>query len=730
MLLSVAGVSTTGRHVLRSSSGPHVAHYETLPLSFEPNRGQTDRRVAFMARGRGYTAFLVRSGAVLALERQHGGREVALGLDFVRGGRSGPLLASARLPGRTSYFTGRDPGHWATGVPTYARVTQRGVWPGIDVRWHGTQRRLEYDLVVAPRADPGRIHLRFRGAVRLALGQASDLRVYLPGGGFVAEPAPVAFQSTQAGRVRVTARYFLRGRRTVGIRLGNHDGGAPVLIDPGLVYSTYLGGRDSDAGTGIAVDSQGAAYVTGWTTSARFPTLRGSYRPGRAGASDAFVAKLNPAGTSLTYATYLGGRQTDKATGIAVDETGAAYVSGWTDSTDFPVTAGAFRSRALAEPQVFVAKLNPAGTGLSYSTYLGPIASLSQFNPIIGDLSLSRPLVFPIAVDNSGAAYVTGWTTSASFPTTPSAFQPDHRGFIDVFVSKLSPDGSALAYSTFLSGTDGVDNAGNAIAVDKEGAAYVAGHTNSRDFPTTNGALRTKYLVSQDRGGSAFVTKLTPDGSGLSYSTYLGGRHAQHGGTGALGVAVDASGAAFVTGFTYAHDFPVTRGAAQTRFRCCTDVFVSKLTPAGNGLSYSTFLGGRAYSLGNGGTGIAVDARDEASVTGWTDPADPPRFRTTRGAFQRTRNGCCSWAFVTKLNPSGTRLAYSSYLGGPGNPGSGFAEDGGGIAVDRNGDIYVTGSTYSHSFPTSRRPIQRRYGGGPKVGDLPGGDAFVTKLSP
>ena len=714
--------------------------YAALPLAFEPNRGQSDPRVAFVARGQGYAAFLTRSGAVLVLDKgatrssttaaaeghQRTLSEVALGLDFVGSRRSARLAPAGRLPGRTSYLLGKRPTRLATTLPSYARVTQHGIWPGVDVVWHGNQQRLEYDLVVAPGADPAMIRVAFAGATRIALDRTGNLRVHLPHGGVVTQPAPVAYERVGHRNAPVAVHYvLLRGNR-VSLRIGAHDRTRPVVIDPGLVYSTYLGGGGSDAGVGIAVDRAGAAYVAGWSASTRFPTKRGAVGTAHRGGTDAFVAKLNARGTGLSYSTVLGGRGTDEASGIAVDSSGSAYVSGWTESSNFPSTPGAFQTSYSGEPQVFVAKLNPAGSGLTYATYLGPIGSATFVKHYLQDLDLKRPLSFELALDASGAAYVAGWTSSRSFPTTPGAFQTQASGPLSAFVTKLDPAGTNLVYSTYLGGSDNGVTQANAVGVDATGAAYVTGMTSQRDFPTTPGAFQTTYR-GREQASNAFVTKLTPNGSGLAYSTYLSGRRTSRRDTGGRGIAVDGHGAAYVTGYTYAHDFPTTRGAFQRRFACCTDVFVTKLDPAGSALSYSTLLGTKSGSLANGGTALALDASGDAYVTGWTFPG---HFPTTRNAFQRNQRGCCNWAFMTKLNHTGRALSYSTYLGGTGPAGNSFAEEGTGIAVDAHGDAYVTGSTYSRNFPTTRSAVQRRYAGGPKGASLAGGDAFVTKLSP
>jgi hypothetical protein len=374
---------------------------------------------------------------------------------------------------------------------------------------------------------------------------------------------------------------------------------------------------------GIAVDSAGAAYITGHADNADFPTTPGAFDTSHSGINEfnAFITKLNPAGSSLSYSTLLG--ELSAGASIAVDSAGAAYVTGRTFGGDFPTTPAGFdTSYNGGSEDVFVTKLNAAGSGLAYSTFLGGSSSV--------DFGLG------IDVDSAGAAYVTGGSGSADFPTTPGAFDtslngPDH----DVFVSKLDPAGSGLAYSTFLGGS-GADS-GFDIALDPAGAAYLTGTTDSTDFTTTPGAFDTSY-----NGGSSdgFATKLNAAGSGLAYSTYLGGDGFElpH------GIAVDSSGAAYVTGGTGAPDFPTTPDAFDTSYNGGSeDVFVTKLNAAGSGLAYSTFLGGSFFDSGGG---IALDSAGAAYVTGHTQSAE---FPATTGAFDSSYNGTGD-VFVTKVS--------------------------------------------------------------------------------
>ncbi len=488
--------------------------------------------------------------------------------------------------------------------------------------------------------------------------------------------------------------------------MGAYDPGKPLVIDPVLSYSTYLGGNDSDQGTAIAVDRTGAAYLTGDTYSTNFPTTPGVIqRTGTNGGSndDAFVTKLNPSGTALVYSTYLGGATGgDLGYGIAVDRAGDAYVAGRTSSTDFPTTPGAFQRTNLGAPNLydaaFVSKLNPTGSALLYSTYL---------TAATGDVDAHG-----LAIDGAGDAYVTGSTSATDFPTTPGAPQTSNGGpatTLDAFVTKLNPAGSALLSSTYLGGSS--DDVGNAIAVDGAGNASVVGQSYSTNFPTTANAYQKTFGGGAE---NAFVARYTAAGS-LSYATYLGGSGTDEG----FGVAVDGAGDTFVTGNTSSANFPTTAGAYQTSLGGSGNIkaFVSKLNPAGSNLVYSTYLGGGA---GDYGQALAVDGVGNAYVVGTTYSTN---FPTTPGAPQThsgggSCSGGCSDAFVTKLTATGGALAYSTYLGGSDN------DVGQGVAVDRAGNAYVTSYTNSTNFPTVN-PLQGTFGGDTNHGY---GDAFVAKI--
>ncbi|HEY3042419.1 MAG TPA: SBBP repeat-containing protein [Vicinamibacterales bacterium] len=667
-----------------------------MPLGFEPNGGQTDPRVDFVARGKGYALFLTASEAVLALGAAD---ETGTGHDRLSGTPSGAVLrmqlvgagdaeskavAGRELPGKVNYFIGSDPAKWRTNIPTYAEVTYRNVYPRVDLAYYGTQGQLEYDFILAPGADLKVIALRFQGADDIEVDSQGNL-VLRVRGGEIRLPKPLIYQEVDGTRQEISGAYLLKDAHQVGFQVAAYDSGRPLIIDPVMVYSTYLGGSVSDRGSGIAVDTLGSAYVIGSTSSSDFPTTSGAPDSTFNGNFDVFVTKLDPSGTApLVYSTYLGGLGGDLGFGIAVDGVGNAYLTGATGSSGFPVTAGAFDT-SISAVDVFVTKLSAAGS-LLYSTFLGG----SSFDEGGG-----------IAVDTVGSAYVTGYTSSSNFPVTAGAYDTSPNGGMDVFVTKLDPiAGAPLAYSTYLGGT--VDDRGRGIAVDGAGNAYATGETRSSAFPVTAGAYDTSY----NGGLDGFVTKLDPiAGAPLVYSTYLGGTGDDFG----RGIAVDGAGYAYATGQTGSSAFPVTAGAYDTSYNGGLDVFVTKLDPIANApLVYSTYLGGGGDDMGHG---IAVDGAGDAYATGATGSSS---FPTTADADDTSFNGGVRDAFVTKMNATGSALLYSTYLGG-----SGF-DQGTGIAVE-GVDAYVTGFANT-GFPTTAGAFDTSFNGGTD-------DAFVTKLS-
>jgi hypothetical protein len=482
------------------------------PLSFEPNRGQTRPRVDFLAHGIGYELFLSRADAVLVFTQRPIAKQISRRSGFsiprsvdaamVRmrpadGDRAAEVSGVQELPGKSNYFIGSASEKWRTNIPTYAKVLYRNVYPGVDLLDYGNQAQLEYDFVVSPGAEANAISLAFEGATKIDVDRSSEL-VMKTSAGEMRWHKPMAYQEIAGKRKLVACTYVQKEADRFGFALGSYDHAKPLIIDPVLEYSTYLGGTSDDQAEGIAVDEHGFAYVTGFTTSSDFPTSN-PFQQGLRGQLNAFVSKFDIDGKSLIYFTYLGGSDLDEAESIAVDDFGYAYVTGLAFSADFPIKNPLQRTLKGSE-SAFVTKLGRNGDSLVYSTYLGGSGS-----------DVGRA----IAVDHRGHAFVAGEAFSSDFPTR-NAFQPKLRGISNAFVTKLGASGNTLLYSTYLGG--GGDDFPNGIAVDDEENAYVAGSTNSLNFPTKNAFQEQLKSL-----GSAFVTKLSSDGRCLVYSTYLGG---------------------------------------------------------------------------------------------------------------------------------------------------------------------------------------------------------------
>src|SRR3989442_681315 len=484
----------------KSDASPRVLVSEAYakgPLYFEANRGQTDPQVKFLSRSTRHTLFLASTEAVLVFTklehpRKSEGQDAkarlgrlgkatqpVLRMTFLGANPAARVAGREELPGKSNYFIGNDPTKWRTNLPTYAKVRYDDLYPGVDLIYYGTQRQLEHDFVVRPCADPSLIALGFQGADKLEVDAQGDLVLHTSAGA-IRQRKPVIYQEVEGVRREIHGGYVLKDPHQIGFQIAAYDRSRPLVIDPVLFYSTYLGGSGSEEGLGIAVDTAGNAYVTGPTYSTNFPTTPGAFQTTFGGDIDAFVTKLNPIGSALVYSTYLGGSARDEAMGIALDAAGNAYVTGNTFSSDFPTSPGAYQTTfggGLSVGDAFVAKLDPTGSALIYSTYLGGSGDDRGWG---------------IALDSSGNAYVVGATSSTDFPTTPGAFQTIFGGGpSDAFVAKLNPIGSALVYSTYLGGSD--DHKGCGIAADGISGpnAYLTGETASTDFPTTSSANHT-----------------------------------------------------------------------------------------------------------------------------------------------------------------------------------------------------------------------------------------------
>jgi Beta-propeller repeat/Viral BACON domain len=654
---------------LAVANGAIVQNYGNLPLVFEPNRGQTSPQTRFLARAAGYDVFVTNEGAVLRV----GSASVRMRLAGSR--RTAKPEAVVPLTSYSNYILGNDPSRWLRAVPQFAKVHVAGILPGVDLTYYGDRRNLEYDLDVAPGADTRSLALKFDGAQGLSLDEEGNLLIHTASGD-VTQHKPVASQ----GPKRVKADYALLQNNGVAIRLGAYDHNKALKIDPVLSYSTYLSGSYFDAAFGIAVDSSGYAYVTGTTGSVDFPVTSGTLKvPG-----DVFVTKLSRDGTALVYSTYIGGNNDDHGLGIAIDGSGNAYVTGYTQSTDFPVLPVGSSSYDGGGQDVIIFKLDATGT-LAYSGYLGG-----------GPLTSGNG----IAVDANGNAYVVG-VTSATIQTTAGSIRPTRPSRINypydygwAFAIKVNSAG-AVAYGTYLAGLSFGDTVANAVTVDASGNAYITGSTDQTDYPVTIGAFGRTFAGGFD----SFVSKLDPTGSTLLFSTYLGGSDTDI----ATAVTIDSLGNTYVTGRTYSSDFPTTPGAYTTVLSSTSTAagFVSKLNSSASALTFSTYLAGTTSP-----NGIVVDQNGNVTVAGSTTsggfPATPGALRQNLEVVSGMPENSLGLqdGFIARLNPAGSSLTYATYFG------SSSWDTIAGIAGDTAGAVYVAGATQSHVFPTTATALQ------------------------
>ena len=703
--------------------------YEKLPLSFEKNQGQTDAEVRFRSRGSGYALFLAPGEAVLTLSRNPSearpkgrgagsrgrGQEsgdlapAVVRMELLNANPTPRLVPEAEQGGEINYLIGNDPGGWHTGIPRYGRVVYQEVYPGIDWVFQGNPQQLEYDFVVHPGADPDDIVVGFEGAEDLSIDPRGDLVLRLPDGD-IRHRAPYIYQEIDGTRHGVPGRYVRRDGSHVGFEVDAYDPTRPLIIDPIVEFSVYLGGGAVDVITDIALDSNDDIYVVGHTDSDPFPTLGPAQGSLAGGVGDTFVTKLNAEGTAVIFSTYLGGGGLDEANAMALDAAGSVYFTGITNSSDFPITPGALDRDCgtdgdgvceSTDPDdlkyaefidAFVARLSSDGSSLVFSTYLGGSGD---------DWGLG------IAVDDQGSAYIAGSTWSYDdvgmdpFPTK-NAFQSVNGsdmsiGYWDAFVTKLSQDGT-LDYSTYLGGSS--DEDGFAVAVDQGRNAYVTGITWSDDFPT-----QSPFQAGNAGDADAYVAKLGPAGDRLVFSSYLGDIDYNEG----LAIALDSSGDAYVAGDTWAGGVVF-------------DVFVTKVAGNGSGVLYSALIRGSGDDFA---FDVAVDAAGSAHVVGATQSFDFPTVDAAQD--QRVRRFD---AFVAKLTGDGSGLEYSTYFGGS-------SEDAAfGIALDSAGDAVVAGVTESpDQFPLVPPPggsldplLTKDPPTGLKSGDL--SDGFLVKLMP
>ena len=698
--------------------------YAKLPMTFELNQGQTAPQARFLARGQRYSAFLTAGGMVLSLRPAgitsaqvaktvsvtHGQSQPAVvQFNLVGASQNPSAIGEEQQPGRANYFFGKDPKRWHTNVPTFAKVRYRNVYPGIDLVYHGNHQQLEYDFEISAGADPTLIQFEVKGAKNLRLDTDGNLVANINSCDLKFQ-SPVIYQQSSGRRLAIGGQYVLKDSAHIGFHVAQYDSSRPLVIDPVLIYSTYLGGSGTEYPTGIAVDAAGSVYVGGYTDSSDFEST--TFGSPAATIDHVFVAKFDPTGSTLLYADYLGGENADEGLALALDSANDVYVAGTTASSEFPLVTP-YQGTLPGPNSAFLSKISPDGSSLLYSTYLGGSAD---------------EVVSSLAVDSTGSSLVAGYTTSTDFPVANAyqgAASANAGGVYGNygFLTKFSPDGTSLLYSTYLAGSaNTILNCVNQVpcwpqpnsyitglALDSADNAYVAGNTNTSDFPITSGAYLGTNTIPSD-GAVGFVSKFTNTGS-LQYSTYF------YEASGALtevdAVAVDASGSAYITGMALSDGtFPLTATTIcdpAVYAQGCNYAFVSKFDPTGSTLSYSTYLGPNNYAQP---AALKIDAYNEAFVvaTTWSNS-----FGLVNAIETYTNVNSAYEVLVAEIDPTAASELWTTYLDGTQDS---YAA---GLALDAGGNAFVLGTTDSTDLPSTQSGAQTVYGGG----NL---DAFVMKI--
>ena len=668
---------------------PHaspVSAFASLPLSFVENRGQWESAARFVARRGGLVARLEPDAMVVQLEsraQDESVRGAVVRMAFENGADHVSMIGEKRQPGHYNFFLGDEPSRWRTEVSTFASVIYRDLYDGVDLRVREGSGSVEFDVLVAPGADLGQFVVNCEGADSLRLETDGSLVVATPVGQLRLEP-PISWQIDATGaEIPVGCRFDLLDDHRFAFAVPDRRMDLALVVDPVLVFSTFVGGAKADWGRAIAVDATGHTFVTGQTISTLFPSTTGAYRTSPYGADDVYVLRLAPDGKSLSYATFLGGTSGDTGWGLALDKNGSATVTGTTGSTNFPTTTGAYDTTHNGGGQdVFVTRLSPNGAALIYSTFVG---------------GRGREWAWDIVVDSKGDATAVGHTASNDFPATSGAYDTSYNGGNDVFVAKVAANGKSLVYATYAGGS--LDDQAGSVTLGSAEEALVAGNTYSTNFPTTAGAYDTTHNGGQD----AFAFALTPTGNGLKWSTLLGGSKNDVGNA----IAVDRSQIVVVGGRTQSTDFPTSTGAFDTTHNGNDDGFVTQLLVNGSVLGFSTFIGA---SRVDNVSDLQIESDGVVTAIGNTTS---PGFPTTMGSYDPGFNG--GWdGFVARFARNGTALRYSTVFGSNGN--DNFRHG----VLDGANVLTVAGNSGSVNMPVTAGAFDTTHNGG--------NDAIIVRM--
>lgn len=661
----ISGVYAASEGNLSSELSP------AIPLTFIPNEGQVHNSAQYLVKGVGNSIYFF-NDSIQITSPGINNSIFTITQTFVGSNKSTAIFGLDPFPGKANFFYGNNASGWKENISTYHSIRYQEIYPGIDLICKENKGKLKREFLIKPYADPSQIKIQFDGQESLTKGTDGELIVKTKNGSLFESPF-VCTQNVNGTTVSVQAEYHITGSN-VTIDLGKYDLSLPLVIDPDLTYSTYLGGSDNETtGADIVSDSSGNIYVMGTTFSSDL--LSGSmngYQNASGGESDIFVVKLNPATNMVAYATYVGGSKEERHGGITVDSHGNAYITGTTDG-DYPETNTLCNISGL-NSNVFITKLNPTGSSLEFSCLYGGSNWESGKN---------------IALNKDGDLYVSGDTNSLDLPNTTYAVQSTYNGEIDGFVVGINANGTAILNATYIGGSKQDSMTG--ICIDQNDSVYVSGETQSSDYNVTPGAFQTT-MPSPNAG---FITKLDRALSHYHYSSYLGGS----GGCAVLKIQSDREGNIYAVGMA-GSDFPTTAGAIQRDFKGgFFDAFVTKINKNGSNILYSTYLGGKAA---DGTSDLALDSHNAIYVTGMTSSPD---FPTTDDTYQSESNGGYE-GFITKINPSGSSLLASTYYGGSKDD---YLTS---ICLDSSENMVVAGYSSSSDLVTSADAVQKTYGGG------------------
>lgn len=670
--------------------------YGKIPLSFEENKGQFNSDIKFACRRSSSTLFLSKDQVDLViskkttpptlekerfLESQNQRAEkttdsiAKISLKMVGAKQPKEIVGINETVTKSNYFSGFN--KWQTDISHYEKVLYEQIYSGIDIIYYGNdENRFEYDLVVAPKVNPSKIIISFdvksssseKLQQPLKLDKDGNLVISL-GEEEIYQPKPIVYQEINGVRSYIKGNYVLKSRNQVGFTIGKYNTNYPLIIDPEVIYSTFIGGSNTDGIDEIIVDDKGSAYILGGTFSKDLSTTENAFQKQGQKTnldSDIFIAKLNPQGNEYIYLTYITGSNLDSGNDITVDLDGNIYITGETESKDFPLFKP-MQSNLKGHSDAFITKLNAQGNSLIFSTLLGG-NDIDEGNAI--------------GLDSQGSIYIAGGSNSSDFPLfNPRNTKKD--GFREAFITKLEPTGDKLIYSTYSGGSDSFFIE---LKIDLNDNVYLVGRIDSKPdsteiLPTTPGAFQEN---PPNLSANGILVKLSPNGK-IIYATYLGG--------GGLDICtsidVDDEGNAYVGGVTTSENFPVLKAFqstknSQTRVGAAQDGFITKFNPRGDGILYSTFFGGGGSdSVGK----VAID--EEKNIYLLLEPFESLRDLPIVNTFWE--QSFKDHGYIVKLNPSGDKIIYSGYL----EAGFAFA-----MAVDKKGSVYVGGTINSDKLPT------------------------------